>query len=146
MANRIKITTNANEIVQRMEERVRRANNIVEKTVVRATFLVEGTVKQGIQGGPKSGGSVIRYHDGARVTHTVSAAGQYPATDTGFLVSNITSKIRGTTGEVTSSAEYSKQLEYGTRNMAARPFMFPSLEQNKPKILRMFKAAKLLRR
>ena len=115
----------------------------LKQLVQRSTTIVEGHAKQSIM----KGGTGITYQKyNPRRQHTASAKGEPPASDTGFLVSNITSKIKGTTGEVTSSAEYSKHLEYGTSNMAARPFMFPSLEQNKPKILRMFKAADLLRR
>ena len=33
-----------------------------------------------------------------------------------------------------SRADYSAPLEFGTKNMGARPFMQPSLEQNRPKI------------
>ena len=40
----------------------------------------------------------------------------------------------GLEGEVISQAEYSQYLEYGTSKMGARPFMQPSLEQNRPKI------------
>ena len=36
--------------------------------------------------------------------------------------------------EVESKADYSIHLEFGTQNMKARPFMFPALEENKPKI------------
>ena len=46
---KIKITTNVNELQKRMENRTRQANNLVEKTVVRATLLVEGTVNQEAQ-------------------------------------------------------------------------------------------------
>ena len=40
--------------------------------------------------------------------------------------------------DVESKADYSIHLEFGTQNMKARPFMFPALEENKPKIRRMF--------
>ena len=144
----IKVTDNSKELAKRLEGRGNYAEEVTKKLIAKATFLVEGTVKQGLQGGPATGGSVTRYHDGARVTHQVSAAGEYPATDTGFLVSNISSKVSlvELEGVVTSSAPYSSHLEYGTTNMQARPFMFPSLEQNKPKIRRMFKDAGLVRK
>jgi HK97 gp10 family phage protein len=41
--------------------------------------------------------------------------------------------------DVESRADYSVHLEFGTQNMKARPFMFPALEANKPKIRRMYK-------
>tara|TARA_R110000824_G_scaffold37643_1_gene115718 strand:+ start:1940 stop:2248 length:309 start_codon:yes stop_codon:yes gene_type:complete len=100
------------------------------------------TAKIGIQAPPKSG---ARYTRGG-ITHQSSAGGQYPATDTGFLVANIAYMVTNFVGRVTSSAPYSKYLEYGTTSMSARPFMFPSLEKNRMKILNMFKAIGLLRR
>lgn len=67
--------------------------------------------------------------------HRASAPNQPPATDTGFLVSNImwkmTSKFEA---EVQSNAPYSIPLEFGTSKMSARPFLQPALEKNKIKI------------
>lgn len=40
---------------------------------------------------------------------------------------------------VESRADYSSFLEFGTSKMAARPFMQPALEENKPKINRLAK-------
>lgn len=144
----LKITDNTKELAKRMKGRGNYAEDLVKKIITKATFIVEGTVKEGIEGGPASGGSVIRYHDGAKVTHRVSAAGEYPATDTGFLVTHVSAKVSlvELEGVVTSSAPYSKDLEYGTTNMQARPFMFPSLEKNKPRIRRMFKDAGLVKK
>ena len=49
---------------------------------------------------------------------------------------NIVTKLSsdGLSGEVTSRADYSQFLEFGTSKMGARPFMQPSLEENRPKI------------
>ena len=74
----IKMTDNSKELAKRLEGRGNYAEEVTKKLIAKATFLVEGTVKQGIQGGPATGGSVTRYHDGARVTHQVSSAGEYP--------------------------------------------------------------------
>ena len=45
-------------------------------------------------------------------------------------------------GEIQSNAEYSSFLEFGTSTMSARPFMQPSLEQNRNKIKAMFRDIK----
>lgn len=90
---------------------------------------VRNTAIQGIKQGTKTGN--VR-KDGSRR----SAAGEFPATDTGFLASNIVIKKSnsGLSGEVISRADYSSHLEFGTSKMGARPFMQPSLEENRPKI------------
>jgi len=138
----IKITTNSNAFKKRLNQRAVVAEKEVRQAIALATFMVEGTVKEGIQGGPKTG----RIYQKGNITHQASAKGEYPATDTGFLVSHISSRVNRKTGTVTSSADYSKELEYGTTKVAARPFMFPSLEKNRLKILKMFKDRRLLRR
>ena len=88
-----------------------------------------------IQSGPKSG-RVYKKYNPAR-THTASAPGQAPATDTGNLVRNIkvVQKDKDII-EVRSEAKYSKDLEYGTSKMKARPFMFPAYKISKDKIMK----------
>ena len=102
--------------------------------------MVRNTAVFSILSGNKSGKVYEKYNP--RRTHRSSGEGQAPASDTGFLASNIVlSKIneQEMSIEVESRAEYSQFLEFGTQNMKARPFMFPALEENKPKIRRMFK-------
>ena len=138
------VTTNSAEVKKRMIQREKIAEKEILRLIQRGVGRVESTVIIGLHGGPKSGATYTR----RSVTHTASAAGEYPATDTGFLASNISSSLdrKRKIGRVTSSANYSKHLEYGTKDMAARPFMFPSLEKNRKKILGWFKDAGLLRR
>jgi HK97 gp10 family phage protein len=66
--------------------------------------------------------------------HTASAEGNPPRTDTGRLASSIAVKMpensRALEAEIGAYVDYAAHLEYGTRNMGARPFMFPALEQN----------------
>jgi len=111
----------------------------LKSLVTRATLIVENHAKQSIASGSPSGRTYTR----GGISHTASAAGQPPATDTGFLVSNITSKVKteGTQviGQIIASAPYAKPLEFGTSNMSARPFMQPALNKNRAKINRIFK-------
>jgi|SRR5690625_833474 len=66
-------------------------------------------------------------------THTASAPGGAPNIDEGRLVRSLTVTRSGTlTAEVLANVEYAAWLELGTRNMAARPFMTPALEQERP--------------
>src|SRR5699024_5479947 len=67
-------------------------------------------------------------------THTASAPGDAPNIDTGRLVNSLTVTRSGAlTAEVLANVEYAAWLELGTRNMAARPFMTPGVEQERPK-------------
>lgn len=54
---------------------------------------------------------------------------------TGHLVRNIKTRFNkgGLVGVVTSNAEYSIYVEYGTRKMAAQPYMTPAAFQHQDK-------------
>ena len=110
----------------------------------RAVNLVRNEAVNSVMRGSKTGDTVKKYNPSR--THTQSAAGEPPASDTGFLVSNITTDIEleglsagiQVVGSVISAAPYSKALEYGTANMPARPFMQPALAKNSAKIRAIF--------
>tara|TARA_Y100000114_G_scaffold61189_1_gene56166 strand:- start:2719 stop:3129 length:411 start_codon:yes stop_codon:yes gene_type:complete len=108
----------------------------IKETLSIAGNLVRNTAIELINSGPKSG---RRYGK-----HQASAPGQAPATDTGVLRNNIVvnSDVQGLVVNVESRAKYSIFLEFGTTKMKPRPFMFPALESNKPKIRRMLKNVK----
>ena len=112
-----------------------------QQSVFRAVNMVRNTVIEGISAGGQ--GEVYEKYNPRR-THQASLEGAYPATDTGYLISHINSKVysNGMGGEIQSNAEYSSFLEFGTSTMSARPFMQPSLEQNRNKIKAMFRDIK----
>ena len=104
-------------------------------------MMVQNTAKESILKGG-TGRLYEKYEP--RRSHRASAPNQPPASDTGFLVSQITMDVdvkpNGTVvGQIISAAPYSKALEFGTTQMTERPFMQPALEKNKRKIERMFK-------
>ena len=127
--------------INKLEKRiVKNPERKLKKMVQRSTALVEGTTKQSILKGG-TGKTYQKYNP--RRTHTASAKGEPPASDTGFLVSNITSSVRkqGTSvvGQIVAAAPYAPWLEFGTSTIEKRPFMQPALERNRPKIKRIFK-------
>ena len=65
--------------------------------------------------------------------HTSSGPGQAPAVDTGTLVRSIQAikSIYGDGWLVGTNIEYGKHLEFGTKNMAARPWLIPALEKHR---------------
>ena len=127
---------------KRLEKRLKRdAITQIKANVTRGVMLVRNTAVEEIQRGTKTGETYELYSP--RRTHTSSAPGEFPATDTGFLVSQISTDVHtkgnSVVGQIISSAPYSKHLEFGTTKMSARPFMQPSLEKNKRKIREIFK-------
>lgn len=70
---------------------------------------------------------VVKKHAASVQKHAM----QHAPVDTGFLKQHIMPPVltdRGLTAEITSTAEYSAYLEYGTRFMKAQPYMRPALE------------------
>ncbi|MAO21646.1 MAG: hypothetical protein CMJ25_12920 [Phycisphaerae bacterium] len=131
--------TNLKAFNKKLEKRLK--DNKVKEYVTRATNMVENTAQESIK--KKGTGRTYQKYN-PRVTHTASASGQPPATDSGFLGQNITMKVdvksNGTVvGQIISAAPYSKALEFGTTKMDARPFMQPALEKNRRKIEGLFK-------
>ena len=113
----------------------------MQQVITYGTNATRNTAIENISRGAKSGETYEKYNP--RRTHIASSDGQPPASDTGFLVSNIKRFIDGDGlgGEVRSRAFYSKFLEFGTSKMLPRPFMFPALEKNRQKIITRIKKA-----
>lgn len=130
---------------QQFNKKINMQSNSVLKNLKRAvriaTTETRNTAVTSILGNPRSGGTTTRYNPTRTIR--ISAAGDAPAGDTGFLASNIHLILSadGMRGEVQSRADYSAPLEFGTRDMAARPFLQPALEQGKQKYKRMFSKA-----
>ena len=100
--------------------------------------LVRGTAIQSIQS-TSNGGEVTRSRlGGGQYTHTVSAEGDAPNTDTGRLVSSIQVEVEADDVFVGSTLECAGYLEFGTTRMTERPWLNPALEQNRRNIERLF--------
>lgn len=130
----------------------RRINTNTEKNIRtylnRSALLVEGTAKESIQRDPKTGVIYKKYNPNR--THQASKEGEAPASDTGYLVSNISHQTVRKEGSalvasVVSAAPYSDYLEFGTKNMGERPFLQPALEKNANKIEDIFKRGGLIK-
>lgn len=85
----------------------------------------------GVKSIQKSSGSGRTYKRGSR-SHTASAPGEFPNTDTGALVNSgrweVVSPLKVTWGFF---IKYAKWLELGTSRMLSRPFMRPTFNKYK---------------
>lgn len=99
------------------------------------------TSKERIQRGSKSGRIYEKY--GPRRTHRASAPGESPATDTGGLVSSGFQELDAPSVEVRVGFGklYAAMLEYGTRRMAARPFLLPALDEWRERAVAILRAS-----
>jgi len=87
-----------------------------------------------------SGEQVVRTRTGGgEYTHTASKPGDAPNTDTGRLVQSVQVEVTGKTVDVGSTLHYAAHLEFGTRKMYARPWLFPAFDGNKAAIVKLIK-------
>lgn len=92
------------------------------------------TAKRKLGGGGKSGRTYRKY--GPSRIHRASAPGEAPATDTGGLVNSGFHELDegALEVEIGFAKFYAALLEYGTRMMAPRPFLLPTLEEWRSRI------------
>ena len=99
-----------------------------KELVVSISALVQSEAIKSIQRGTKTG----RVYKRGSVEHQASAPGEAPATDTGALVSSIHRVDGELVAAVGTGLEYGRNLEFGTKKMKARPWLFPALESARP--------------
>jgi len=122
------------ELFKQAKDEVKRE---VSQAVARSTLSVHSRAVKRIQNGPASGIVYELYEP--RRTHQASAPGEPPMSDTGRLASSMQFEIDGLTGYVFTPVEYGPYLEFGTSRMAARPFLFPSVEEERPVFMKALK-------
>ena len=104
------------------------------KAVLATAVEMRADIVTSIQRGPASGVTYEKYKP--RRTHTASAPGQPPMSDTGYLANRITfDRLGDLTAVVGTKVDYAVHLEYGTERMAARPFFRPAVERMRPKYI-----------
>lgn len=117
------------------------AREALENGMRGGVALVVADAKRSVARGPKTG----RIYTRGNISHQASAPGEPPATDTGVLLNSIAGDVEVTNGVVQglvrASAKYALYLEFGTRKMAARPFLLPAVERNRSAILQILVTA-----
>lgn len=106
------------------------ATNEVRDVINSTAQNIRNTAIRSVKNSPANG----RVYKRGAGSHTASSGGNPPRTDTGRLASSIAvvtdDLASNLEAEIGAYVDYAAHLEYGTRNMSARPFMFPALEQN----------------
>ena len=127
--------TQGYDLGEKLRERYKKAENQVEKALLKGATDIERDAKISMRG-PKSGKFYKTYNK--KKKHRASAPGEAPAVDTGRLRSSIKYSLvaSGKLAEVIigSDVEYAKYLEMGTSKMEPRPFLQPALEKNREQI------------
>lgn len=106
--------------------------------------LMVGDAKRAVARGPKTGRIYMKGKNRS-IKHQASAPGEAPATDTGRLVNSIVGDAKVVGKEVQGFIEvrtaYGGYLEFGTRHMAARPFVTPAVMRNRDRAVALMRAA-----
>lgn len=117
-----------NDLLSKLQQLGAAGDEIIEETIFDVATETQSLAVAGIAGPPKSGRTYQKTNPNR--THTASAPGQYPATDTGRLVSSVKAVPDGPMSYVVgTNVEYGPMLEFGTARMAARPWLLPSFER-----------------
>jgi HK97 gp10 family phage protein len=111
----------------------------VNKATKRTAFTIMANAVKSISADPSPGITYKKYHKkknggGFRGNHTASKPGDAPNSDTGNLVQSITViKLKPSGGldqySIGSPLDYAAWLEFGTLDMAARPWLSPAVDK-----------------
>lgn len=105
-----------------------------------AVFLIHATAVELIQDND-SGTPQIRYsRAGKKRVVLASLPGDPPNTDTGRLVQSIKFDFQngGLKGRVGTNLKYGAHLEFGTKNMAARPWLSTAVRETSKEVAKIF--------
>jgi HK97 gp10 family phage protein len=127
---------------QRLVDKLTKLPADVRREVMKSLVTVANNIRTTAVKKINKQGQGILYGKG-RKAHRASAPGDPPSKDTGNLQSsiNVTKDEKTLSAKVTVGANYGMELEFGTRKMAARPFMRPSIEENKADLPAGFRLA-----
>jgi len=125
--------TGSQDIIRRLRKVTKNVDEIAAESVFLTANLVKNTAVKSIQS--ISMGERVRRprQGGGTLSHVASRPGDAPNTDNGDLIKSISVQPLQPkkTMTVGVNAKYAIPLEFGTKNMEARPYMQPSMEENK---------------
>lgn len=128
MAAEIKLVFHTKKVVKSIDD-------AASKKMLEAVNEIRNTVLETLSGS-RSGRTY--FVPGTHRTYTASAPGEPPAQATAGLRQSIKTSVSGEdrviVGIVGTDLEYGECLEFGTRNMAPRPWLKISFEKALPKI------------
>jgi HK97 gp10 family phage protein len=106
----------------------------VKKALSKSANLIRNDVVKSIQ--TISKGYIWTEKEGKKKgkKRWVSKPGDAPNSDTGRLVGSITMEVAENYAKVGTDIEYAWDLEFGSSENKARPFMTPAAERNRAKI------------
>lgn len=127
------------QVARNMAALAEKYSQATAEAAVAGGHLVRSDAVRSIQD-QSPGERVIRSRTGGgEYEHVASQEGDAPNTDTGTLVNSIQVEVTGKTVDVGTRLAYGSFLEFGTRKMRPRPWLFPAYERQKARIMELFK-------
>ena len=80
----------------------------------------------------------MKFGRARNVPHRASAPGDPPAVDTGRLRQSVRYEIAGNVGLVGTDLDYGKKLQFGTRKVAARPWLDVAFREAADRVREIF--------
>lgn len=131
--------TGTKELEESMAALAKRYDRATVQAAIGAGEIIRGKAIRSIQDISNGESQARARLGGATRNVIVSKEGDAPNTDTGTLVASIQVDVTATYVFVGSSLSYATWLEFGTRNMSARPWLYPAVEKSRADIYKHFK-------
>ncbi len=106
----------------------------IAPAIAEAAEEVRGEARATLDSGARSGRVYPRTQGRF---HQASAPGEPPKSDSGRLADSLEVEVRGLEARVGTGLARGRDLEFGTRDMAPRPWLFPSLEKARPRVMKL---------
>lgn len=127
--------------MQELEKKLPKMETSMERAMAKSCLTVQREIMEGMTDTQTD--TSVWYGK-----HHPSVEGAYPAVDTGRLRASIsfevakgTKSVYGEVGSTLKNPPYPFWLEYGTSQMAPRPWLRPSVEKSKETIGKLFSEA-----
>jgi HK97 gp10 family phage protein len=108
----------------------------VQRVINSTANAIRTESMRSMKASPASGNTYAR----RSIRHTASSQGNPPRVDTGRLINSIKMIFGRFEAIVGTNVDYGRHLEFGTKNMEPRPWLFPALERERRNFVSRIKA------
>jgi HK97 gp10 family phage protein len=123
-------------VVKNLNDYQKKKDAEIQGVVDLTAQLVRTDAIKSMKSSPASGATYQR----RTVKHTASGPNNPPRIDTGRLSNSVKALVGKLEAFVGSNVVYAPHLEFGTKNMDARPWLFPAFERQRRNFVNRLKA------
>ena len=130
-------TTGGEQVIKNLQKYGSEKEKRVQGAIDLTAQLVRTDAIKSMKSSPASGNTYKR----RTVSHTASSTPNPPRIDTGRLANSIKALVGKLEAFVGTNVNYGPHLEFGTRNIDPRPWLFPAFERQRRNFLNRLKEA-----